>query len=130
MLKKIATMLVLLLASVLPLQAQEGHPLTGTWQGEWGKDNFLTLIMTWDGKAIVGTTNPGPTATTITSAVLDSSTWTVTITTDLKNDKGEVTKFVLIGKLETIGSPLRFIQGHWENGHDSGEMKLARQSGA
>lgn len=130
MLKRILVSLVLLLGSALPLQAQEGHPLVGTWQGEWGAGNFLTLIMTWDGQKIVGTTNPGPTATDISSVVLDSKTWTVTVTTDLKDDAGKVTKFVLSGKLDNIGSPLRVLQGRWENGSDRGDMKLARQSGA
>ena len=49
---------MLMLASSSPLQAQEGHPLAGTWQGEWGNGNLLTLILEWNGKAIVGTTNP------------------------------------------------------------------------
>lgn len=130
MLKKLFALFVLMTASVLPLQAQEGHPMAGTWQGEWGNGNFLTLIMTWDGKAVVGTTNPGPTATDIGSVVVDSGNWTVTITTDLKDDAGKVTKFTLSGKLENIGSPLRKLQGSWKNGSDSGTMVLERQSGA
>ena len=130
MLKKFFVSLALMLISTLPLQAQEGHPLSGTWQGEWGNGNFLTLIMTWDGKAIVGTTNPGPTATDIGSVVLDSGKWTVTITTDLKDDAGKVTKFTLSGKLDNIGSPMRTLQGSWKAGSDSGTMVLERQSGA
>ncbi len=70
--KKLFALFTLMIAGTMPLQAQEGHPLTGTWQGEWGNGNFLTLIMEWDGKAIVGTNNPGPSATDIGTVVLDS----------------------------------------------------------
>ena len=43
--------------------AQEGHPLKGSWLGEWAGntvhgDNIL-LILDWDGKAITGMINPG-----------------------------------------------------------------------
>jgi hypothetical protein len=43
--------------------AQEGHPLKGSWLGEWAGnsvhgDNIL-LILNWDGKAITGMINPG-----------------------------------------------------------------------
>ena len=50
--------------AILPLLAQEGHPLTGTWAGDWGptitQRTHLTLVMNWDGKNISGTINPGP----------------------------------------------------------------------
>jgi hypothetical protein len=51
------------------LAAQEGHPLTGTWSGDWGatpdKRTRITLVMTWNGKALTGTINPGPEAMTV-----------------------------------------------------------------
>jgi hypothetical protein len=130
MIKKLIGWCALMLTSTLPLQAQEGHPLVGTWQGEWGNDNFLTLIMQWDGKAISGTTNPGPTATDIGTVVLDSTTWTVTVTTDLKDDAGNTTHFTLTGKLDNIGSPVRSVQANWKTDSESGTFTLARQSGA
>ena len=60
--------LVFLLAVVLTLTAtavaQEGHPLTGTWYGDFGmtssQRNDLTVIMKWDGKQTTGMINPGP----------------------------------------------------------------------
>jgi hypothetical protein len=34
--------------------AQQGHPLTGTWTGDWGptptQHNQVTLVLDWDGK--------------------------------------------------------------------------------
>ncbi len=54
---------VFALGSTLPATAQEGHPLKGSWLGEWAGnsvhgDNIL-LILDWDGKAITGMINPG-----------------------------------------------------------------------
>jgi len=54
--------------------AQEGHPMTGTWYGEYGagaakKD--VTFVMKWDGSKVSGLANPGPGATPITSVTLD-----------------------------------------------------------
>jgi len=43
--------------------AQEGHPLKGSWLGDWGPNrttrNQVFLTMDWDGKAIIGMINPG-----------------------------------------------------------------------
>ncbi len=54
--------------------AQEGHPLDGTWYGDYGsgaQKRDLTVIMKWDGRAITGSINPGPDAKPITSAVMN-----------------------------------------------------------
>lgn len=120
----------LLLTGVVPAQAQEGHPLVGTWQSEWGNHNFLNLVLEWDGKQITGTANPGQNATTIGAVVLDSSSWKVTITTDLKDDSGKSVHFTVSGTLENIGSPVRIIKGEWHTDTDRGSLVLQRQNGA
>jgi len=54
--------------------AQEGHPTTGTWYGDFTsgtQKNDLTVIMNWDGKNITGSINPGPNAKPITAAVMN-----------------------------------------------------------
>lgn len=54
-----------------PLIAQEGHPLKGTWLGEWGaKKNPVFIVLDWNGKEITGTLNPGPDGAPIKNAVL------------------------------------------------------------
>ncbi len=123
---------LMLLCATLPLYAQEGHPLAGTWQAEWGNGQFLTLILTWDGKAISGMANPGPAMTELGSGAvtLNSSNWTVTIDTDLKDDNGNTLHFSAKGKLENIGSPVRALNGEWTSGNNKGVLTLARQSGA
>jgi hypothetical protein len=44
------------------VSAQEGHPLTGSWFGDWGPSrtdrNPLLIVMGWDGR-ITGMINPG-----------------------------------------------------------------------
>ena len=72
----IATCVLATLAlTTLSAPAQEGHPLSGVWYGDWGatpaQRNDLTVVMAWDGKAINGTINPGPDAVQIKTATLD-----------------------------------------------------------
>ena len=55
--------------------AQEGHPLTGTWSGNWGpgaaQRTHITMVMTWDGKTVSGTITPGPDAIPVSAIALD-----------------------------------------------------------
>lgn len=125
---------VLVLAALaLPVsgQAQEGHPLVGTWLGEWGEEgHFLTLIMTWDGSAISGIVNPGPDATPVRNVQLDSSTWTVRMEFDIRLDTGETVEFSGDGRLENIGAHTRTLQGNWRARTGAGAFSVTRQSGA
>ena len=62
--------------SSLPAAAQEGHPLKGTWYGDFGSAptgprRDLTVVMDWDGKTITGTVNPGKNAVPLKTATLD-----------------------------------------------------------
>lgn len=51
------------LALILPLAAQEGFPLKGSWLGDWGEGttnrNQVFVVFDWDGKLISGAINPG-----------------------------------------------------------------------
>src|SRR5579863_5987329 len=66
-------------AAAIP--AQEGHPLTGSWHGEWhpaaGQKVPVLIYMKWNSRAIEGTINPGPKAAPLKVADLDASNWTV-----------------------------------------------------
>ena len=61
--------------------AQYGHPLKGSWSGDWGPTKEIRhrvlLDLHWDGKAITGTINPGPNAVPLQKASVDPSTWNV-----------------------------------------------------
>jgi hypothetical protein len=110
--------------------AQEGHPLTGVWYGDYGVNAtqraHLTIEMSWDGKNVNGLVNPGPDSFPLKVATLDSSKWTVHFEADGKDDKGMPAHFVADGKLENIGSYNRTITGTWNYGTTKANFKLRR----
>ena len=118
------------LALVTPALAQEGHPLTGTWSGDWGsaaaQRTHLTVVMNWDGKSVTGTINPGPDAIPIGSIVFDVSNWTVRIEADAKDQGGKPVHIAAEGRLEDIGSYHRKIAGTWMQGTARGDFRLTR----
>jgi len=125
--RKIAVLLVLILtcAAVVAL-AQEGHPLTGSWHGEWhtasGQKNPVMIYMKWNSKNIEGTINPGPNATPLKVATVDPNNWTVHLEGDTKDN----VHIVLDGKLDNIGSYNRTLAGTWTQGSTKGEFKITR----
>ena len=110
--------------------AQEGHPLTGTWHGEWspapGQHARIVLFMKWDAKNIVGTINPGPKGGPLTAVTLDPEKWMVHIEGDTKDQAGKLVHVSAEGKLENIGSYNRTIAGTWTQGGAKGDFKLTR----
>jgi hypothetical protein len=120
--------LICVLASLAfaPAVAQEGHPLTGSWHGEWhtasGAKNPVMVYMKWDSKKIDGIINPGPNSTPLKIAMLDPSNWTV----HLEGDTKDQVHIVVDGKLDNIGSYNRTIAGTWTQGATKGEFKLTR----
>jgi hypothetical protein len=113
-------------AIAVALWAQEGHPLTGSWHGEWhpaaGQKIPILLYMKWNSKAIEGTINPGPKAIPLKVADLDASNWTVHFEADTKDQK----HIVIDGKLDNIGSYNRTITGTCTEGAVQGDFKLTR----
>jgi hypothetical protein len=110
--------------------AQEGHPLTGTWSGDWGASasqrTHLTIVLNWDGKAVTGTINPGPDAIPIGGVMLDVTNWTVRIEADAKDASGKPVQLAAEGRLEDISSYHRTIKGTWQQGGVKGDFKLTR----
>src|SRR5260221_8270231 len=78
--RRLSCVVFLAASCAAAIVAQEGHPVVGTWYGDWGSSpqqrHDVTIAMTWDGKTIGGTIDPGPDAPAIKIAKLDSSTWT------------------------------------------------------
>ena len=106
----------------LSITAQEGHPLTGTWAGDWGSSGgartHITMVMNWDGKTVTGLINPGPDAIQLSGVSVDWGSWTVRI--EAKGISAE-------GRLEDIGSYHRRIVGTWNQGGTKGDLKLTRE---
>ncbi len=109
--------------------AQQGHPLTGTWIGDWGttptQRTQVTVVMNWDGKEVQGVINPGPNSAP-GMVTLDVVNWTVRIEGDVKDPSGKPVHMVAEGKLEDIGNYHRTISGTWRQGTASGNFKLTR----
>ena len=115
--------------SVFAAAAQEGHPLTGTWSGDWGPSaaqrTHITMVMTWDGKSVSGTINPGPDAIPVDTIGLDVTKWTVRFDANAKNASGPV-RITAEGRLDDIASAHRTISGTWQQGSTKGDFKLTR----
>ena len=114
--------LVLLLAT--SAFAQFGHPLKGSWSGDWGTGNtnreHIVLNINWDGKALTTSLNPGANAVPL-KTTLDPSTWSVHFEGD-----GKGGKIVADGKVENLGAFARFITGTWTEGSKKGTFKVTR----
>ena len=111
-------------ASTAP--AQEGHPLTGTWSGDWGPSatsrTHITMVMAWDGKTVTGTINPGPDAVPVPTILLDVTNWTIRFEATAKG----ADRIAVEGKIDDLGSPHRTIAGSWRQGAAKGTFKLTR----
>lgn len=113
-----------------PAFAQEGHPLSGTWHGDWGPTpthrNDVTIVLDWDGKNINGLINPGPDSIKLSKATLDPSNWTVHFEADAKDHNGNPVHFVIDGKIQNLTAIRRSIVGTWNHGNVKGDFKITR----
>jgi hypothetical protein len=111
--------------------AQEGHPLKGSWLGEWAGnathgDNVL-LILDWDGKTITGMINPGTDNIPLRAASLEPNGWVVKLEADGKDKDGSAVRYVIEGKLENLELPNRSINGTWSSNKGRGAFTASRQ---
>ena len=111
--------------------AQEGHPLKGSWLGEWAGntvhgDNIL-LILDWDGKAITGMINPGTDNIPLSRASLDPNGWVVRLEAEGKDKDGSAVRYVIEGKIENLELPNRSITGTWSSNKGRGAFTASRQ---
>lgn len=113
-----------------PAVAQEGHPLTGSWHGNWGPSaterHPVLLYMHWNSKEIEGTVNPGPNGVPFKVATLNPDNWTVHFEADGKNKAGNPMHIVIDGKIENLGSYNRTITGTWTENGVKGDFKVTR----
>jgi hypothetical protein len=113
-----------------PSGAQEGHPLVGSWHGDFGLQNGkrmnLTVIMDWDGKQVTGLVNPATDHARLRDARLNSGDWTVHFAVQVGGEGGTVLDCVADGKLDHLGSDQRTLAGPWVCGGQKGDFKLVR----
>jgi hypothetical protein len=122
----------LLLGVSLTLLAQEGHPLVGSWHGNWGPNaanrTDVTVIFNWDGTSITGIVNPGLDAMKLQNASLDPAGWTVRFETDGKDRSGSKAHIVVEGKIQDVTNVRRSIVGTWTQGSVKGDFKITRDN--
>lgn len=120
------------LALIVPIAAQEGHPLSGTWHGTWGPNakerTDVTLVMEWDGKEITGLLNPGLESSKLQKAALDPSKWGVHFEADVKDKSGKMVHAVADGNIQDVTSIKRSIVGTWVQGGTKGDFKVIRDN--
>jgi hypothetical protein len=109
--------------------AQEGHPLSGTWHGEWtagGKKTPVLLLLKWESRMITGVINPGTESIHLKVATLTPGAWEVHLEAETRDAGGKVTPIVIDGKIEDIGAYNRRIVGTWTQGSQKGEFRARR----
>ena len=124
-------LLSLLILSALAF-AQEGHPLRGTWHGNWGPTpqdrTDVTLVMDWDGDTVTGILNPGLRATPLQKAVLKAETLEVHFEADVKDRSGAVVHAVVDAKIDDVTNARRALIGTWTQGALKGDFKANRDN--
>jgi len=134
------------MAFAVATAAQEGHPLTGTWYGDYGTGTLkrdLTVVMKWDGRNISGMINPGANASPIKSAVMNitpgkpapegqsSTTGTppvfqVRFEVDTQNAAGGTDHIAFEGTIQNPVAGNRRISGTWTRGGERGTFQIRR----
>jgi hypothetical protein len=131
---------IAVLVIAVPALAQFGHPLKGSWSGEWwlkkGAENRILFDFDWDGKTLKGMLNPGtdnlamqnltlqPPPINDVSKAMDP--WLLHFEADMKDASGKVSRVVVDGKLQNIGAYNKFITGTWTVGGQKAEFKVTR----
>jgi hypothetical protein len=123
--------LLTVLVIAMPLFAQEGHPLKGTWLGDWGPTkehrNQIVVVLDWDGKNITGTINPGAEAIPLQKADLNPQGWQVRLEFAAKDRAGNAVQYIVDGKIENLGLYNRSLVGTWTHGNVKGDFRVTRQ---
>ena len=121
--------LVMCLGIAASALAQYGHPLKGSWSGDWGPSatnrTRILVDLNWDGKALTGVVHNsgGGAAVTLTKAAAEPvlpnyDAWTV----HLEGPGG----LIVDGKVVNLGSYYRTMSGTWAQGGVKGNFNLTR----
>ena len=104
------------------LSAQEGHPLKGSWIGEWSENTalgeFVLIVMDWNGEEVTGMINPGTDNMAIENVELDPSNWSVEISAG---------GYTIEGVIQSLELPSRSLVGSWSSRGGSGDFEIVRQ---
>jgi hypothetical protein len=129
----VATALLIAVRAV----AQEGHPLAGTWYGDYTtgqQKTDITVIMKWDGKSVTGLINPGPNSKPLTSVVMDitpgkpapQGQQSTSGIPPVFKTRFEVDGMTFEGTLKNPVAGNRQLIGTWKRGNQSGTFQIRR----
>lgn len=111
--------------------AQEGHPLKGSWLGVWSSNEVhgddIVVILDWDGEEITGIINPGTDNIEIDEASLDPDGWRLHLEADATDDDGQTLRYVIVGTIQELELPNRYIVGDWQSERGRGRFEIRRQ---
>jgi hypothetical protein len=130
MLVRVSLVIVTCMILVMPTLAQEGHPLVGSWHGDWGPTpdsrRDITVIMDWDGTTLTGLVNPGFEHSSLENARLNSSDWTTHFEIDFEDASGAPMRCTVDGTIGSLGSDRRTLSGSWNCGDGEAEFQIIR----
>ena len=119
------------LGNIFPATAQEGHPMGGSWVGDWGfntqERQRIVIIMEWTGSALVGTINPGQNAIPLKTALADPTDWSLHAEADSLDAAGRSVTYIMDGTIDDLGTYNRTIAGTWKVGNSTGDFSITRQ---
>ncbi len=124
------TAILMLMLSTAKISAQHGHPLVGSWSGNWtdaqGQSVRLLILLDFsEDQVISGTIIENTARMAIQSAVLDPSDWSLVIKASRRDGEGQSVDYEVLGKIENLGSAReRAIAGTWKRGGESGPFRV------
>ena len=128
---RIAVSLAVGLLLALPPRAQEGHPMDGSWIGDFGPNKEqrtrVLVVMEWTGKELVATINPGRNAIPAKVAKVNPDDWSLHLEAEGKDSQGRPVSYVIDGTIDDLGTYNRSIIGTWISGGVKGDFSITRQ---
>jgi len=142
--------LMAVVAIAVPALAQFGHPLKGSWSGEWRQnattEHRILLEFTWEGKygvnaeggILSGVLNPGTDSAPMTNLKLTpppggvpnaDAPWELHFEATVKDENGANQRVVVDGFLENLGAYKRVLHGSWQQGTMKGPFRVVANFG-
>jgi hypothetical protein len=101
-------------------------PLSGTWTGDWGPNEYdrnqVTVELKWDGQNLTGTVNPGPNAVELKKTTFDPKTGAIHMEADAASRRGGQVHYIIDGKVEGNN-----MTGSWSHDNRKGDFKIAKK---
>jgi len=122
-------LLGLCLLVCLPVTAQHGHPLVGSWSGDWtapgDRRQRLLLVLEYEEDTISGSVYFGTRRVPLGRATLDPTSWTVRLEAMEEDANGEDVDYLIEGRIGNLGSTTeRSISGSLTRNGERGAFRV------